>query len=77
LPAEAAGRTGGAARYAAHTVINRSAYGLDAFPLLVSDEVEITVYLDGDLTDPGNAIYSGASGERYVSGWPAWPGNTR
>ena len=77
LPAEAAGRTGGAARYAAHTVINRSAYGLDAFPLLVSDEVEITVYLDGDLTDPGNGIYSGASGERYVSGWPAWPGNTR
>jgi polyisoprenoid-binding protein YceI len=77
LPAEAAGRTGAAARYAAHAVIKRSAYGLDAFPLLISDEVEITVYLDGDLTDPGNGVYSRSSGERYVSGWPAWPGNTR
>ena len=77
LPTEAAGRTGSAAMYAAHAVIKRSAYGLDAFPLLISDEVEITVYLDGDLTDPGNAIYSGSFGDRYVSGWPAWPGNTR
>jgi polyisoprenoid-binding protein YceI len=77
LPAEAAGRTGAAARYAARAVINRSAYGLDAFPLLISDEVEITVYLDSDLSDPGDGIYSGSSGDRYVSGWPAWPGNTR
>jgi polyisoprenoid-binding protein YceI len=77
LPAEAAGRTGNVAMYAAHTVINRSAYGLDAFPLLISDEVEITVYLDGDLTDPGNGTYSASSGDRYVSGWPAWPENIR
>lgn len=69
LSAEASGRTGAPAVYAARAVINRSAYGLDAFPLLISDEVEITVYLDGDLTELQNGFYSVSSGDRHVSGW--------
>lgn len=69
LPAEAEGRTDTAALYAARGVINRSAYGLDAFPLLISDEVEITVHLDGDLTELDDGFFRESSGERRVSSW--------
>ena len=69
LPAEADGRTGTAALYAARAVIHRSAYGLDAFPLLISDEVEITVYLDGDPAEFEDRFFRESSGEQRVSSW--------
>ena len=70
LPAEAADRTGNAARYAAHTVINRSAYGLDAFPLLISDEVEITVHLNNDVAALQDRLRRVSPGSRQPLSWP-------
>ncbi len=55
---------------AARATINRSAFGLDAFPLLVSDEVEITVYFDSDVAALQNRLRRVASGESQRSAWP-------
>jgi len=55
---------------AAQATIKRSTFGLDAFPLVISDEVEITVRLDGDLAELHNRFRRVSSGERHVSAWP-------
>lgn len=59
--------TGGAGVHAARTTIKRSAFGLDAFPLIVSDEVDITVYVHGDLEELVDNLGAAAFGDRLLT----------
>jgi polyisoprenoid-binding protein YceI len=63
-------KAGAPTAVAARATINRSAFGLDAFRLLVSDEVEITVYLDSDVSALQNRLRTVSSGEPQRSAWP-------
>jgi polyisoprenoid-binding protein YceI len=51
----------------ARTSISRSDFGLDAFPLLVSDEVEITVHIDGDPSELAAGLHRLSSDDSRIS----------
>jgi polyisoprenoid-binding protein YceI len=66
---ETRNRTGASRAVAARATISRSAFGLDAFPVVVGDEVELTVYLEGDLAQLQKRVRRMSSDRHQPIAW--------